>query len=482
MFNKYIILFALGALSSKCILADSAYSEQSPNIIFVLADDLGWGDLGLFYQNAREESRRHATPELDRLGLQGAQLRRHYCPAPICAPSRASLLSGRHQGHEPVRNMQFDKALADGHTLATVLKAAGYRTAAVGKYGLQGGEKHVYDYDSWSAYPTKRGFDEFFGYVMHIDGHTHYPAHDWPIGDTERHRGKRHLYHDGREIHADLELCYATDLFAAFAKNWIQEHRNTRPEQPFFMYLAYSAPHAALQVPTGPYPEGGGLEGGLQWLGQPGRMINTAQGIMDSWIHPDYLNKDLSEVEKRFATSVRRIDSTMGDLVQTLEDLGIDENTMIVFSSDNGPHNQSYIAGRDYSPESFDSFGPLNGIKADTLEGGIRMPTLVRWPGKVPEGMIVRQISQFHDWMPTFAEIAGLVSPALSDGVSLVPSLLGHSSQRESTVYIEFKNPGKTPSYTEFEERFRGRTRREMQALFLDGYKGIRYNIKSHSD
>ncbi|MBK1878936.1 sulfatase-like hydrolase/transferase [Pelagicoccus mobilis] len=475
-------LWALAILGPFVASVQADLGPKQPNIIFILTDDLGWGDLGVFYQNSRTEDKRHFTPELDRFAAQGMQLRQHYCPAPVCAPSRASLLSGRHQGHEPIRNSQFDKALADSHTLATTLKTAGYRTAAVGKYGLQGGVKHVYDLDSWTAYPTKRGFDEFFGYVMHIDGHLQYPAHEWPIGNNEMHQTKKHVYHNDRELHADLELCYTTDLFTAFAKNWIVEHKDANPEQPFFLYLAHSTPHAALQVPTGPYPKGGGLDGGVQWLGKPGKMINTAEGEIDSWIHPDYAGKNWSDVEKRFATMVRRIDSTIGDLVKTLQDLGIDENTLIVFSSDNGPHSESYIKDVNYDPDSFDSFGPFNGIKRDTLEGGIRMPTLARWPSEIPVGSISDRKSQFHDWMPTFVEAAGLAAPALSDGVSLLPSLSGKGKAQDSTVYIEYTQNQRTPNYAEFEERFRGRQRKEMQVVFVDGYKGLRYNIKSHTD
>lgn len=460
----------------------SAIGANQPNIIFILADDLGWGDLGVFYQNARTDDLKHATPMLDRFAAEGMQLRRHYCPAPVCAPSRASLLSGRHQGHEPIRNSQFDKALAESHNLASVLKTAGYKTSLVGKYGLQGGERHVYDYDKWTAFPTKRGFDEFFGYVAHVDGHVQYPTHDWPLGDSEKHRSPKFVYHNDKEVHADLAGCYTTDLYTAFAKKWIIDHKRDNPEQPFFLYLAHSTPHAALQVPSTPYPEGGGLNGGVQWIGEPGRMINAAKEPIDSWIHPDYADKNWSDVDKRFATSVRRIDSTIADLTQTLEDLNIDQDTLVVFTSDNGPHKESYLKGIDYHPTSFDSYGPYNGIKRDTLEGGIRMPTLVRWPGQIPLGSISERPSQFHDWMATFSDVAGVVPPALSDGVSLLPSLNGQGNPRESTVYVEYLHPKNTPNYEEFETRHRGRARKEMQVVLVDGYKGIRYNIESHAD
>ena len=323
------------------------YNGPTPNIILIFSDDMGYGDLGVFHQNERL-GKRHSTPNLDRFAEEGVQLRRHYCPAPVCAPSRASLLSGLHQGHTEVRNNEFDKALPDNHTLGTVLQGGGYRTLHVGKYGLQGvglegalgnpSEKNnaFSNPEEWPAYPTKRGFDEFYGYVRHVDGHVHYPNHEWPIGNSESHRTGKEVWHDNEEVSASLDKCYTTDLFTAFAKKWIVDHRRENAGQPFFIYLAYDTPHAALQVPTQAYPEGGGLNGGLQWIGDHGRMINTASGEIDSWIHPEYRNEEWSGVERRFATMVRRIDSCIGDLTQLLDDMGIEEDTLVVFTNDNG--------------------------------------------------------------------------------------------------------------------------------------------------
>ncbi len=456
--------------------------HHQPNIIFILVDDLGWGDLGVFYQNDRKQGRKHATPKLDQFAAEGMQLRQHYCPAPVCAPSRASLLSGRHQGHEPIRDNQFDKALADSHNLGTVLKQAGYRTALVGKYGLPGGDREKYDRDQWVAYPTLRGFDEFFGYVKHRDGHTQYPGNDYPRGDSELHRTGKPVFHNEQRLDKELAGSYTTDLFTAFAKKWIIEHREAKPEQPFFMYLAHSTPHAALHVPSTSYPEGGGIEGGVQWIGKAGKMINTIGDTIDSWVHPDYARQDWTEQEKRFATMVRRIDSSVADVIQTLKDLGIDDDTLVVFTSDNGPHRESYIEGLTYKASSFDSFGPFHGIKRDVLEGGIRMPTLVRWPGRIPAQSINSTPSQFHDWLPTLANVSGLAAPAISDGVSLLPVLSGEGTARESTVYVEYLNTRNTPAYAEFDPYHQDRVRQQMQVVFVDGYKGIRTGIESHAD
>ncbi len=465
---------SLGAISS----------GSKPNIILIFTDDMGYGDIGLFHQNQRT-GKKHATPNLDQIASEGIQLRRHYCPAPVCAPSRASLLRGLHQGHTEVRNNDFDKAIPDNHTLGTVLKEAGYRTLHVGKYGLPGlGESRdsFKNPDEWPAYPTKRGFDEYLGYVRHVDGHVHYPNNEWPIGNSESHRTGKEVWHNEKEISAQLDKCYTTDLFTAYTKKWILEQAKDARDEPFFVYLAYDTPHAALQVPTDAFPEGGGLKGGLQWLGEPGKMINTATGEIDSWIHPDYRNQSWSNVEQRFATMVRRIDSAVGDLVQLLKDLDIDEKTLIVFTNDNGPLSVSYIQGEPFTPIHFQSYGPFDGEKRDVWEGGIRMPALARWPGKIPAGGIDHTPSQFHDWLATFADVAGLPIPALSDGVSLVPTLTGTGVQEPSTVYVEYFNGGKTPNYPDFDPSHRNRLRKEMQAIFLEGYKGVRVDIQRHSD
>ena len=429
-------------------LARSAEPKR-PNIIFILADDLGWGDLGVLHQNNSTHERKHKTPFLDQMAADGMQLRAHYCPAPVCAPSRASLLTGVHQGHATIRNNQFDKMLPSNHTLGTVMQAAGYRTALIGKYGLQGKDQGT-DAATWPAYPTKRGFDEFFGYVAHVDGHMHYPADEWPLGDSEIHQAKKDVWWNDREVSAGLQKCYTTDLFTARSKHWIAEHRNTNPDQPFFLLLTYDTPHAALQVPTGAYPEGKGLGGGVQWLGKQGLMINTATGEIDSYRHPDYVDHGWSDVEERFATMVRRIDNAVGDLLQTLKDLGIAENTLVVFTSDNGPHLESYLASAKYNADSFQSYGPFDGTKRDTWEGGIRMPTLAWWPKHIAAGEINNRASQFHDWMPTMAELGGVAAPARTDGVSLVPSLTGEGEQRESTIYVEYAQSESTQSYADF--------------------------------
>lgn len=445
-------------------------SDKRPNIIFILTDDLGYGDLGVLFQNQRKGSEKpsHLTPQLDSLAMQGMLLTRHYVPAPVCAPSRASLLMGLHQGHAEIRNNQFDKALPDNHTLASVLKEAGYATALVGKYGLQGLEGN--SPESWEAYPTKRGFDYFLGYVRHRDGHNHYPAHEAPA------RPPVELYAGNDEISGRLQGVYTTDLFTAAAKHWITEQEEQNPDQPFFLYLAYDTPHAGLQVAASPYPQQG-----VQWIGDSANYINTVEESIDDYIHPDYAGQEWPEQYRRFASMVRRIDNGVGDLVQMLEKLNIDDETLIVFSSDNGPHHESYGYGA-YNPTFFESFGPLDGTKRDTWEGGIRVPTLVYWPGQVPAGERDDTPSQFHDWMATFAEAAGVAAPANTDGVSLMPVLLGQGKRDQGEVYVEYFHNGPTREYQKFDPSHRNQYRGEMQVIYLEGYKGVRYDIKAAND
>ncbi|MGK7393928.1 MAG: sulfatase-like hydrolase/transferase [Candidatus Cyclobacteriaceae bacterium M3_2C_046] len=476
--SKKIIVTQLLAISFfvwACQSEKPAPLPERPNIIFILTDDLGYGDLGVLYQNQRAASGEpcHKTPHLDSLAREGMLLTRHYTSAPVCAPARASLLLGMHQGHANVRNNQFDKALADNHTLASVLKQAGYSTGIIGKYGLQG--KTGSSPKTWPAYPTRRGFDFFFGYVRHVDGHNHYPAHKAPK------RPPMELYYQEEEISDQLQGCYTTDLFTAAAKKWITGQVQQKNDKPFFLYLAYDTPHAGLQIAADPYPEGGGLQGGMQWRGKPGQFINTAAASIDDYIHPDYAGQDWPDQYKRFASMVRRIDNGIGDIKWLLKDLGIDRQTLIVFSSDNGPHNVSYGYG-DYQPTLFDNFGPLDGIKRDTWEGGIRVPTLVWWPGKVPVNTTNDIPSAFYDWMPTMAELAGLPAPAVSDGTSLVNHITGKPVKDTSLVYVEYEQARATPDYPEFHPSHQGQVRKQMQVIYLDGYKGVRYNIKDHQD
>lgn len=479
--------------------AKSSASNTRPNIIFILVDDMGWGDLGVFYQNKRAKEKKPTqpsmmTPHLDTLAQGGMQLRQHYTAAPVCAPARASLLLGVHQGHSrAVRDNNFDFPLENVPTLGTVLKQAGYSTAIIGKWGVGGGKESGGDLATSPAYPTKRGFDYFFGYIDHISGHCHYPTTDKQLGPDGKNSVFDTLHSTEKEISAECAGAYSTDLFTARAKKWIIDEQKETPKKPFFLLLTYTAPHAQLQVPTQPYPQGGGLKGGIQWIGKKDNIINTANiSRIDSYIYPEYAsatydhdkNPKTAEIlwpqyAQRHATMIRRIDDSIADIEQLLKDLKITNNTLIVFTSDNGPHNEGGAGGKFIQkPEFFRSYGPFDGIKRDCWEGGIRVPTLVKWPHFIGKNTINETPSQFHDWLATFADAAGIAAPMNSDGVSLLPILTGKGTQRQNIVYGEYSIGGKTPPYPDFDLShiiIRG----QQQFVHVDNYKGVRYAIDS---
>lgn len=476
-------------------------SGARPNIIFVLVDDMGWGDLEENWnhqdKNGRTVTRRNSfkTPELNSLATEGMQLRRHYSAAPVCAPARASLLLGVHQGHSRViRNNRFDYPIENSHTLATVLKGAGYHTAAVGKWGIGGygqGPSGLY------ARPNERGFDYFYGIMEHLTGHYHYITESKNIYEYNDRASSPVFANVTNKV---PDTAYDTDLFGARAKQWIIDHHANSASQPFFLYLAFPAPHGSLAVPACSYPAGTGLSGGLQWVagnedGYEASNTATAErakaaGVggtfsKDTFIHPDNegINDPSSnQTEKRHATMIRRVDNVVGDLIQTLKDLGMDNNTMIVFTSDNGPHNES---GSDnlhkhgaQDPSFFQSYGMMDGIKRDCWEGGMRVPTLVRWPGVIPANGISLNASQFHDWMATFADVAGVAVPARCDGVSLLPTLVGvQERQKDSLIYSEYSYGGNGTSYQDFLSQHKNSPRGLQQIVFVDGFKGVRFNM-----
>lgn len=463
------ILVPLTLLSSLVSHGQNS-APPRPNIIFILTDDLGPGDIGVLWQNGRTGTQKYQTPHLDQFAAEGKILSRHYSPISVCAPSRASLLLGVHQGHANVRDNQFDKELENNHTIATVLKQAGYATANIGKWGLAGAN------GTFPGHPQKRGFDYFLGYINHGDAHFHYPK------ETAAAEGVNARIYDGyTNITDQLDKAYSTDFITARSKKWIIDQKTQDPAKPFFLYLAYTAPHARLDVPTQAYPAGGGLTGGLQWTGVPGALVNTASGTVNSYIHPDYASTTWPEHAKRHATMVRRLDDSVHDLIQTLKDLQIDDNTLIVFTSDNGTHNEAGSGGSiAYNPTFFGTYGPYDGIKRDLWEGGIRMPAIVRWPAGIPANTTSANPSQFHDWLATFAELAGVGKPERSDGVSIVPTLTGQGEQKSGVVYSEYYYDGSTPNYADFEASHRGVGRQQQQVIQIGDFKGIRTNISTH--
>jgi arylsulfatase A-like enzyme len=383
------IVFSLFILGCSGVSEDPKSRESAaskPNIIFIMADDLGYGDLGSYGQKTIQ------TPNLDQMAVEGLRFTDCYAGSTVCAPSRSVLMTGLHTGHTTVRG-NFGKygvvGLAGGEgrvplfaedvTVGEVLQDAGYVTGMAGKWGL--GEPNT------SGHPNDQGFDEWFGYLNQRRAHSYYPDYIWKNKDKHDLPGNQH---GKRET-------YTHDLFAAFALDFINRHQ----DDPFFLYLPYTIPHDAYEIPdTAPYSD------------QP-------------W----------TEDEKVHAAMITRLDRDIGNLFQLLKDLEIDENTIVFFCSDNGAAQR--WEGR------FDSSGNLRGHKRDMYEGGIRTPMIVRWPGKIAPNALSDLPWYFADVLPTLAEIAGTESPDAIDGVSVLPTILGNpQSLDDRPLYWEFFESG----------------------------------------
>ena len=443
-------------LLSPVLLACAVHAAppaRKPNVIFILADDLGWGDTGFTWQNARAGGApRILTPNLDRLAREGTVLSNHYCASPVCAPSRASILTGRVQGECSLRDNCFDQAFSETNTLGTAMRAAGYATWAVGKWGIAGGGESG---QPVASHPLDRGFDYFYGFLDHMAGHTYYHYEG-------RIRGAFMGITENRtNATASAEGIYSTDLFTAKAKELVSRHVAGESGKPFFLYLAVNAVHgsgqsgdslpnkAPLHVPGRAYPEGG-----VSWplQAEPPEKRNT-------WINPSYTN--LPPSAARYATTITRLDDAVGDIVRHLERLGIDRDTLIVFTSDNGPADEY---GAD--PRTFGSNGPFDGLKRDVFEGGMRVPALVRWPAKVPAGKVDATPSQSHAWL-------GFLQAAAE----------GRYEPMESAVYTQYEFPweGGTAAFNEFKAR-KGSVRGLQQMVRKGDYVALRTRMREGGD
>ncbi|MCW1923545.1 sulfatase-like hydrolase/transferase [Luteolibacter arcticus] len=461
---------------------DATSKVKRPNIIYILADDMGYGDVGCFWQNQRSGIWKFATPGLDAMAADGAKLTHHYVGAPICVSSRCSLLQGQHQGHAGIRDAQFDYALPSNHSISSTLQAAGYRTVHIGKAGLVGKfTKPLTNAvaQGLPAHPLKRGFDRYFGYLTHEDGHEHYPRNGTTLY-------KANICDDYQPITDAYPDLYSTDAWTAFAKKTIVEETQQHPERPFFIYLSYDAPHFYGQyAPTANYPTGKGLTGGLQWTGSPS-YANTATGDASKVDNPANFHPSVNSswplAAKKYVSMVRRLDDSVADLLQTLRDLGIHDNTLVVFSSDNGP------ADTEVYPPTFQSYGPFEGIKGDLWEGGIRVPTIAWWPETIPGTTQLSNIREVTrpsanwDWLATFSQLAQVPAPSFTDGVSLIPALTNQGTQADrGYLYFEFVRGFNTPPYPDFVNHG-GEAKWEMQAIRIGNFMGVRPKIESPSD
>jgi arylsulfatase A len=399
-------LFSLLTLAVALGAAVSAHQAQPrrPNVIYMLADDLGYGELGAYGQTMIK------TPNLDRMAAEGMKFTQHYSSSPVCAPSRMSLLTGLHTGHSAIRdNLEFGGYLDSEEkgqmplpkgtrTLAGVLKGAGYRTAIIGKWGLGGPQTE--------GVPTRHGFDYFLGYLDQKQAHNYYPTHLWqgeewfPLKNPyfsphQKHTGAPD---DAASYDKYKGQEYSLDVMADDALRFVRENK----DRPFLLYLPFA-----------------------------------------------------------YAGMISRMDGHIGRLMALLKELGLDDNTLVMFSSDNGT---TYTGGAD--AKFFKSVGELRGLKGSVYEGGIRVPLLARWPGRIAPGAVTGHISAIWDLFPTITEVAGLPGPTGIDGVSFLPTLLGKGNQSPHP-----------PFYWEYHGLWKG-----AQAVRIANWKGVRLGGHENAD
>ena len=393
-----------------------------PNIIFILADDLGYGDLGCYGQ------KEIATPNIDCIAAEGIRFTDHYAGSTVCAPSRCCLMTGLHTGHAHIRGNALIPLRPSDVTVAELLKQAGYTTGIIGKWGL--GETGT------TGIPNKKGFDYWFGYLNQRHAHNYYPEFLWKNQEKIAVEGNQlppessaedKIGGWGRSV---KQVTYSPDLFTKESLAFVEKNK----DRPFFLYLAYTIPHANNEAGQN------GME--VPSLGQ-------------------YANKGWPNPQKGHAAMITRMDADIGKLMSKLKKLGLDENTLVMFSSDNGPHKEG---GGD--PNFFKSSGPLRGYKRDLYEGGIRVPMIARWPGRIKAGSVSNHISAFWDFLPTCCELVGIETPKGTDSISILPTLLGQPGKQKKHEFL----------YWEFHEQGK------KQAVRIDDWKGVRLNVAKNPD
>lgn len=401
-----VVGLAMFSLSLSCLFAAPPAKISKPNIILILADDLGYGDLSLSGQ------KKFQTPHIDSLAKNGIQFTQMYSGASVCAPARSSLMTGQTTGHTPIRgNFELfpegQRPLpAATETLPELLKKQGYATGAFGKWGL--------GYPGSEGDPLKQGFDKFFGWNCQRIGHHYYPHHLWDNETKvilEENAGKKAGLYAPKRVHEKT-------------LEFIAAHR----DQPFFCYVPSIIPHADLAAPE---------EYVAKFRGKFGKETPYV-GYDDG---PDFRKgpyESAAEPKATFAAMVTYLDDQVGEIIAKVNELGIADRTLIIFTSDNGPHREG---GHD--PDYFDSTGPLRGSKRQLYEGGIRIPFLAQWPGAIQAGSKSDLPAAFWDLSPTFAQLAGGEAPSNVDGVSIVPTLLGQPGQKIADyLYWEFHEEG----------------------------------------
>jgi len=372
--------------------------SRTANIILIVADDLGYGDLGCYGQKEIQ------TPNLDRLAVAGTRFTSFYAGSTVCAPSRSALMTGQHTGHTRIRGNARDASLAaTDPTLALCLQGTGYRNGFVGKWGLGN--------EGSPGLPGDKGFDDFFGFLDQTKAHNYYAEY---LSRYDTNDGLRvmqfPLNSDGKQGE------YMPDRFNKASLNYIRIHQPDQfnKQQPFFLMISQTLPHANNEL---------------------GRETGNGMQVPDD---KPYSDRSWPQVEKNKAAMITRLDKYVGEIVAVLKKYNLETNTLILFTSDNGPHKEGGV-----DPEFFHSAGPLRGIKRDLYEGGIRVPLIAVWPGQIPAGRVSDEPFAFWDLYPTLAEVAAAKAPRSIDGISYLPTLLGKAqTNRHDFFYWEFHERG----------------------------------------
>jgi arylsulfatase A-like enzyme len=420
MKNLILVFFLLSPLLLQA-------QQDKPNIVFILADDLGIGDLGSYGQE------KISTPHLDKLAAGGMRFTRFYAGTSVCAPSRSSLLTGQHTGHTHIRGNkeimpEGQEPLADSvRTFAMILQEQGYRTGAFGKWGL--------GMVGTSGDPNRKGFDEFFGYNCQRQSHRYYPTHLW--------HNDRRVDLEGNDL--TRKVTYAPELIQQQTLAFIRENK----DEPFFLFVPTVLPHAELAGPDDEFFKK--YEHAFEETAHKGNDYGPEATV------PGYTS--VAKPRATFAAMVSRMDHYVGQIMAELEKHGLTENTIIIFSSDNGAHREG---GAD--PDFFNSTAGLKGYKRDLYEGGIRTPLIVNWKNHITAGSTSDHVSAFWDILPTIQDLTGHQQAEATDGISILPTLLDQGKQRNhERLYWEFHEDG-------------GR-----QAAIYKNYKLIKFNVKDRN-